>query len=223
MTPLERRALGLPYVYNDPAIIDEQYAYQDELAKYNRTFPSEHEKRKQMLSAIMAEVGEDCTIDTPVHANWGLRHVHFGSHIYCNAMVSFVDDADIYVGDYCMIGPGTVFATAGHPAHIRLRQPRYVYNLPIHVGNNVWIGAGVQIMPGVTIGDNSIIGAGSVVIDNVPEHCTVVGVPGRVVQQKFMNSDGVLMHNRIPDPVKCELNRLKYEVQEIKEQINKKE
>lgn len=106
MTPLERRALGLPYVYNDPAIIDEQYAYQDELAKYNRTFPSEHEKRKQMLSAIMAEVGEDCTIDTPVHANWGLRHVHFGSHIYCNAMVSFVDDADIYVGDYCMIGLG---------------------------------------------------------------------------------------------------------------------
>ena len=183
MTPLERRALGLPYVYNDPAIIDEQYAYQDELAKYNRTFPSEHEKRKQMLSAIMAEVGEDCTIDTPVHANWGLRHVHFGSHIYCNAMVSFVDDADIYVGDYCMIGPGTVFATAGHPAHIRLRQPRYVYNLPIHVGNNVWIGAGVQIMPGVTIGDNSIIGAGSVVTKDIPSNVVAVGSPCRVLRE----------------------------------------
>ena len=59
-----------------------------------------------MLSTLMAEVGENCTIDTPVHANWGLRHVHFGRNIYCNAMVSFVDDADIYIGDDCMIGPG---------------------------------------------------------------------------------------------------------------------
>ena len=91
------------------------------------------------------------------------------------------------------------------------------------IGNNVIIGAGAKVLGNITIGDNTRVGAGSVVIDNVPEHCTVVGVPGRVVQQKFMNSDGVLMHNRIPDPVKCELNRLKYEVQEIKEQINKKE
>ncbi len=89
------------------------------------------------------------------------------------------------------------------------------------IGNNVIIGAGAKILGNITIGDNTRVGAGSVVIDNVPEHCTVVGVPGRVVQQKFMNSDGVLMHNRIPDPVKCELNRLKYEVQEIKEQINR--
>ena len=58
-------------------------------------------------------------------------------------------------------------------------------------------------------------------VDDVPEHCTVVGVPGRVVQQKFMNPDGVLMHNRIPDPITCEINRLKYEVQELKEHINK--
>lgn len=77
-------------------------------------------------------------------------------------MVSFVDDADIYIGDDCMIGPGTVFATAGHPVNPRLRELRYVYNLPICVGRNVWIGSGVQIMPDITIGDNSVIGAGSV-------------------------------------------------------------
>lgn len=183
MTPLERRAAGLPYVYNDQAILDEQYQYQDELAQYNRTMPSEHEKRREILSKIMAEVGKDCTIDTPVHANWGLRNVHFGSNIYCNAMVSFVDDADIYIGDYCMIGPGTVFATAGHPAHPKLRELRYVYNLPIHVGRNVWIGSGVQIMPGVRIGDNSIIGAGSVVTKDIPANVIAVGSPCRILRE----------------------------------------
>ena len=107
-TPRERKAAGLPYVYNDETILREQYAYQDALAKYNRTLPSEHETRARMLLSLMAEVGESCTIDTPVHANWGLRHVHFGRNIYCNAMVSFVDDADIYIGDDCMIGAGSV-------------------------------------------------------------------------------------------------------------------
>ena len=87
------------------------------------------------------------------------------------------------------------------------------------IGNNVIIGAGAKVLGNITIGDNTRVGAGSVVVDNVPEHCTVVGVPGRVVQQKFMNSDGILMHNRIPDPIKCEINRLKYEVQELKEHI----
>lgn len=90
------------------------------------------------------------------------------------------------------------------------------------IGNNVIIGAGAKILGNITIGDNTRVGAGSVVVDNVPEHCTVVGVPGRVVQQKFMNPDGVLMHNRIPDPVKCELNRLKYELQDIKEKLDAK-
>ena len=87
------------------------------------------------------------------------------------------------------------------------------------IGNNVIIGAGAKILGNITIGDNTRVGAGSVVVENVPEHCTVVGVPGRVVQQKFLNPDGILMHNRIPDPIKCEINRLKYEVQELKEHI----
>ena len=87
------------------------------------------------------------------------------------------------------------------------------------IGNNVIIGAGAKVLGNITIGDNTRIGAGSVVVDNVPENCTVVGIPGRIVQQKVVNHDGVLMHNRIPDPVKCELNRLKYEIQELKEKV----
>lgn len=85
------------------------------------------------------------------------------------------------------------------------------------IGNNVIIGAGAKVLGNITISDMVRIGAGSVVIDDVPENSTVIGVPGRVVQRKFVAQNGVLMHNRIPDPITCELNRLKYEVQELKE------
>ncbi len=85
--------------------------------------------------------------------------------------------------------------------------------------DNVIVGAGAKVLGNLRIGKNSRIGAGSVVVDNVPDDCTVVGIPGRILHQRIM-VDGQLMHNRMPDPVKCQLNRLNYEVQEIKEQLN---
>ena len=87
------------------------------------------------------------------------------------------------------------------------------------IGNGVIIGAGAKVLGNIKIGDNVRIGAGSVVIEDVPEHSTVVGVPGRVVQQKFINHDGILMHNRIPDPMHCEINSIKYELQDLKEKF----
>lgn len=86
------------------------------------------------------------------------------------------------------------------------------------LGNNVIVGAGAKVLGNIEIGANTRIGAGSVVVDNVPENSTVVGIPGRVVQRRI-EENGTLMHNRIPDPIKCELNRLKYEIQELKEQL----
>ena len=86
------------------------------------------------------------------------------------------------------------------------------------IGDNVIIGAGAKVLGNLNIGNNSRIGAGSVVVDNVPENATVVGIPGRVVQQR-VEVNGQLQHNRMPDPVKCQLNRLTYEVQEIREKL----
>jgi len=87
------------------------------------------------------------------------------------------------------------------------------------LGNGVIVGAGAKVLGNITLGDHVRVGAGSVVMEDVPEYSTVVGVPGRIVQRKYRAENGVLMHNRIPDPVKCELNRLKYEVQELKEEL----
>ena len=87
------------------------------------------------------------------------------------------------------------------------------------IGNNVIIGAGAKVLGNITIGDNVRVGAGSVVIDDVPQNSTVIGVPGRIIERKVNSDEETLMHNHIPDPVKCELNRLKYEIQELKEKL----
>ena len=88
------------------------------------------------------------------------------------------------------------------------------------IGNGVVVGAGAKVLGNIYIGNYSKIGSGSVVVDNVPEHATVVGIPGRVVIQKIFDENGELMHNRIPDPITCELNRLKYEVKELQQRVN---
>lgn len=87
------------------------------------------------------------------------------------------------------------------------------------LGNNVIVGAGAKVLGNITIGDNVRIGAGSVVVEDVPEHSTVVGIPGRVVHRTIIDKQGNLMHNRIPDPVKCEINKLKAEVEILKEKL----
>lgn len=89
------------------------------------------------------------------------------------------------------------------------------------LGNNVIVGAGAKVLGNITIGDNVRIGAGSVVVEDVPEHSTVVGIPGRVVHRAVIDKQGILMHNRIPDPVKCEINKLKAEMEILKEKLDK--
>ena len=112
---------------------------------------------------MFAEIGEGCYIEPPLHANWGGHHVHFGKGVYANFNLTLVDDTHIYVGDYTLIGPNVVIASAGHPIEPGLREQAYQYNMPVRIGRNCWLGAGVIVVPGVTIGDNVVIGAGSVV------------------------------------------------------------
>ena len=131
---------------------------------------------------MLAEVGEDCYIEPPLHANWGGRHVHFGRNVYANFSLTLVDDTHIYVGDYTMIGPNVTICTAGHPILPALREKGYQYNAPVRIGRNCWIGAGAVLLPGVTVGDNTVIGAGSVVTRDIPADVVAVGNPCRVLR-----------------------------------------
>ena len=109
--------------------------------------------------------------------NEQLQRLHFGKNIYANFNLTLVDDTHIYVGDYTMFGPNVTVATAGHPILPELRSQGYQYNAPVHIGKNCWIGTGAIIVPGITIGDNVVIGAGSVVTKDIPSNVVAVGVP----------------------------------------------
>lgn len=183
MSNKDKMHTGELYLPGDVEIMKEQQICLDKLYDYNMTRPTESEKRQKLLKEMFAEIGEDCYIEPPFHANWGGKHVHFGKCVYANFNFTAVDDTHIYVGDYTMFGPNVILATAGHPILPELRQEAYQYNMTVHIGKNCWLGAGVIVLPGVTIGDNTVIGAGSVVTKDIPSNVVAVGNPCRVLRE----------------------------------------
>lgn len=183
MSMKEKLHTGELYLPNDDSIMKEQFECLEKLYDYNATRPLEQEKRQTLLKEMFAEIGEECYIEPPLHSNFGGKHVHFGKNVYANFNLTLVDDTHIYVGDYTMLGPNVVLATAGHPILPELRERAYQYNMPVHIGRNCWLGAGVIVLPGVSIGDNTVIGAGSVVTKDIPANVVVVGNPCRVLRE----------------------------------------
>ena len=167
----------------DKELFEEQTKRLELLYEFNATRPSESEKRQKLLKEMFAEIGENCYIEPPFRSNWGGKHVHFGKNVYANFNLTLVDDTHIYVGDYTMFAPNVLLATAAHPILPTLRQKGYQYNLPIRIGKNCWLGAGVIVLPGVTIGDNTVVGAGSVVTKDLSPNVVAVGNPARVLRE----------------------------------------
>lgn len=174
---------GALYLPDDEDIMRDQMERLDRLYEFNMTRPTEMDKRKNLLKEMFAEIGEGCYIEPPFHSNFGGGHVHFGKNIYANFGLTMVDDTHIYVGDYTMFGPNVIIATAGHPILPELREKNYQYNMPVRIGKNCWLGAGVIIVPGITIGDNVVIGAGSVVTKDLPSNVVAVGNPCKVLRE----------------------------------------
>lgn len=171
------------YFPGDPEIMEEQNRCLELLYDYNATRPSESDRRAALLKEMFAEIGEGCYIEPPLRSNFGGHHVHFGKQVYGNFNLTLVDDTHIYVGDYTMIGPNVTIATAGHPLLPMLRQKGLQYNASVRIGKNCWIGAGAILLPGVTVGDDTVIGAGSVVTKDIPSGVVAVGSPCRVLRQ----------------------------------------
>lgn len=174
---------GSLYCCADPELMREQTECLERLWEFNMTRPSQGEKRQEMLRGMFAEIGENCYIEPPFHSNWGGRHVHFGNNVYANFNLTLVDDTHIYVGDGTMLGPGVTLCTAAHPILPELREKVYQYNLPVRIGKNCWLGAGVTVLPGVSIGDGTVVGAGSVVTKDLPAGVVAVGTPCRAVRE----------------------------------------
>ena len=159
MSMKDKMHTGELYLPNDKEIMTGQLKKLDRLYDFNATRPTELDKREELLKEMFAEIGEECYIEPPLHTNFGGGHVHFGK------------------------GPNVTIATAGHPILPQLRREAYQYNAPVHIGENCWLGAGVIVLPGITIGDNTVIGAGSVVTKDLPANVVAVGNPCRVLRE----------------------------------------
>lgn len=174
---------GLLYDTCDREIMELQRPFQVKLWEFNRLSPFDGEKKEAYMKEVFAECGEGCYIELPFRASWGGAHVHFGNGIYANTNVTLIDDGHIYVGNRVLIGPNVIVATANHPLDPQLRKYEMQYNRDVHIGDNVWIGAGAIILPGVHIGKDTVIGAGSIVTRDLPEGVLAVGNPCHIVRE----------------------------------------
>ncbi len=169
------------YFYNDEELVSEQLLCLEILYDFNHTRPSEIKNREEILKKLFAEIGNNCYIEPPLRANWG-KHTHLGDNVYANFNLTLVDDTHIYIGDHVMFGPNVTISTAAHPIDPEFRKKPVQFNIPVRIGNNVWIGSNAVVLPGVIIGDNTVIGAGSIVTKDIPANVVAVGNPCRVLR-----------------------------------------
>lgn len=175
-TMKQRMIAGEPYHAGDPEIIADQLAIGDWMQRFNVSRPPE---RNALLREAMGAVGEGATIRPPFHCDYGYN-ISLGAGVFLNFNCVILDVVAVMIGDKTQIGPGVQILTADHPRDPVERATGFEWGRPIHIGRNVWIGGGAIILPGVTVGDDALIGAGSVVTRDVPAGATVVGNPARV-------------------------------------------
>ena len=167
---------------NDPELVAERQACKRICHEYNSLSPDETEKREKIIRKLIGKTGKQFIIEQPFYCDYGYN-IEIGENFYANMNCVILDGAKVTFGDNVFIAPNCGFYTAGHPLDTALRNQGLEYARPIKVGNNVWIGAQVCVLPGVTIGDNCVIGAGSVVTNDIPDNSLAVGNPCRVIKK----------------------------------------
>lgn len=183
MTEKEKMLNGLLYDANyDKNLILERNHSKALCAKFNNTPYEDLETRQHLLKKLLGSVKNNFTIEPSFWCDYGYN-IELGENFYSNHNLVILDGAKVSFGDNVFIAPNCGFYTAGHPLSVSERNKGLEYAKPIKVGNNVWIGANVIVLPGVTIGDNCTIGAGSVVVKDIPANSLAVGNPCRVIRQ----------------------------------------
>ena len=147
--------------------------------RYNMLNPSKMEEKEQLLKKLFGKVGFNIRIESNFYCDYGYN-IYVGDNFYMNHNGVILDAGKVEFGDNVFIGPNCGFYTAGHPIDINLRNKGLEYAKPIKVGNNVWLGGNVVVLPGVTIGDNVTIGAGSIVTKDIPSNSIAYGNPCKV-------------------------------------------
>ncbi len=183
MTEWEKGQAGFLYDANyDKEIIKKRLEAQELCYDFNQCRPNETEKQKEIIKQLIGKTSENFEIVAPFHCDYGFN-ISLGNYFYSNCNCTILDGAKVTFGDYVFIAPNCIFSTAGHPIDVKQRNQGLEIALPISVGNNVWIGANVAVLPGVTIGSNTVIGAGSIVNKDIPDNVVAAGNPCRVIRE----------------------------------------
>lgn len=181
-TEKQKAAEGELYNANyDPLLQKEMLETRCKLHEYNLLSPHQQKERDQLIRSIL-HMGEEGCIISPFYCDYGYN-IHIGRNFFANTNLVILDGARVTIGDHVFIAPHVGIYTAGHPLDVPQRNEGLEYAYPITIGNNVWIGAHVCILPGVTIGDNTVIGAGSVVTKDIPSGVLAYGNPCKVIRE----------------------------------------
>ena len=180
MTNKERRDAQLPYI-SDESVYTEQKRARILTQKLNTMDRSDYEGITQVIQELL-QTEETPFINPPFYCDYG-NHIKVGKNFFCNYNCTMLDVGRITFGDNCLLAPNVAIYTAGHPIHPDSRNSLYEYGIDVTIGDNVWIGGNVVIMPGVNIGSNCVIGAGSVVTKDIPAWSVAAGNPCRVLRK----------------------------------------
>ncbi len=182
MTEKEKMLKGMLYDANyDPQLIEERLECKELCRDYNELRPKDIAGRNALLRKILGAAGDGLLVEQPFYCDYGYN-IRVGKNFFANFNLVILDEAPVTFGDNVFVAPNCGFYTAGHPVDAPERNIGLEYARPITVGNDVWIGAGVSVLPGVTIGSNCVIGAGSVVSRDIPSNSIAVGNPCRVIK-----------------------------------------
>lgn len=182
MTEKEKARLGLLYDANyDEELLAERRRCKELCFQFNQLSPLKELEQKEIIGKLFGKTKENFCVTAPFYCDYGYN-IEIGENFYSNHNLVILDGAKVEIGDNVFIAPNCCITTAGHPINIDERNRGLEYAYPIKIGNNVWIGAGANILPGVTIGDNVTIGAGSVVNKSIPANSIAVGNPCKVIK-----------------------------------------
>lgn len=182
MTEKEKMCAQMLYDANyDQTLLEERDKAKDLCHQYNQLRPSDRSGQREVLKKLLGKTGENFILTAPFWCDYGYN-IELGENFYANHNLVILDGAKVTFGDNVFVAPDCGFHTAGHPIDFERRNQGLEYAYPITVGDNVWIGAGVQVMPGVSIGSNVVIGGGSVVVKDIPSNCVAVGNPCHVLR-----------------------------------------
>lgn len=182
MTEKEKMLAGMPYSAVDAQLLEELNAVKEIIHRYNSLSPSCTEERLSILKGLLGHIADDeIIVNQPFYCDYG-KQISVGKRFFANFNLTILDEARVTIGDDCFIGPNVSIYTACHSTDPVERNTRIEWAEPVTIGDNVWIGGSVTILPGVSIGNNVTIGAGSVVTKDIPDNVVAVGNPCKVIK-----------------------------------------